>query len=47
MLMAAFLLLVVALSQPGTYPMQKSKLTVEQYTGEPGAEISMFGFAPG
>jgi len=33
MLMPAFLLLLVALSQPGTYHMQKSKLTVEQYIG--------------
>lgn len=46
MLMPAFLLLVVALSQPGMYHRQKSKLTVEQYIGGLGVEISMFGFAP-
>lgn len=46
MLMPAFLLLVVALSQPGTNHMQKSKLNVEQSFGGLGVEISTFGFAP-
>lgn len=46
MLMPAFLLSAVALSQPGTYHMQKSKLTIEKLTEEVGGKISMSEFAP-
>lgn len=46
MLMPAFLLLVVALSQPGMNHMQKSKLNIEQSFGGLGVEISTFGFSP-
>lgn len=46
MLMPAFLLLVVALSQTGTNHMQKLKLNVEQSFGGLGVEMSTFGLAP-